>query len=237
MDNCNRDRDDAQHCETRNVAVRATGALSVDGRQNGGIAVHGWDRPDVQVVALIQARAETDAEARDIARQITVLAQGAEVRADGPRMDGGHESWSVSYEIFAPRGTALALTASNGGISVESIASRMELNTVNGGISLTDVGGDVRGTTTNGGITATLSGNRWSGNGLDLRTSNGGVRISIPSTYSANLEAETMNGSIDVDIPVTVQGRLGRQLSTQLGAGGPLIRAVTTNGGVSIRRE
>jgi hypothetical protein len=234
MDNC-RDRNDAVFCEVRNVNLAATGALSVDGRDNGGISVHGWNRTDVQVIAMIQVRDESDAAARDVARQINVVAAGSEIHADGPR-EGRRQSWSVSYEIYAPRGTALALTAANGGLSVESIEARMELTTVNGGISLTDVGGDVHGTTTNGGITADLRGDRWRGTGLDLRTSNGGVKISLPSSYSANLEAETVNGGMNVDFPITVQGRLGKRLSTQIGSGGPTIHATTTNGGVVIRR-
>jgi DUF4097 and DUF4098 domain-containing protein YvlB len=234
LDNC-RDRDDAVYCEVRNVTMAATGALSVDGRDNGGISVHGWNRNDVQVVAMVQVHDETDADARAIAKQINVVAAGSEIHAEGPR-EGRRQSWSVSYEIYAPRGTALALTAANGGLSVEAIEARMELTTVNGGISLNDVGGEVHGSTTNGGITASLSGSAWRGTGLDLRTTNGGVRITLPSDYSANIEAETMNGGMNVDFPITVLGRLGKRLSTQIGRGGPLIRAITTNGGVSIRR-
>jgi hypothetical protein len=40
-----------------------------------------------------------------------------------------------------------------------------------------------------------------------------------------------------MDFPVRVQGRLGRDLSTDLGSGGPTIRAKTTNGGVTVRRR
>jgi DUF4097 and DUF4098 domain-containing protein YvlB len=131
----------------------------------------------------------------------------------------------------------LALTASNGGISVDGINARMNMETVNGGLKVFDVDGDVRGSTVNGGITAELSGDRWRGSGLDLRTSNGGVHLYIPSNYSALLETGTVNGGMDVGFPMTVQGQLGRTLTTQLGNGGAMIRAVTTNGGVSIRRR
>ena len=75
------------------------------------------------------------------------------------------------------------------------------------------------------------------GTGLDLRTTNGGVRLRIPEGYSARLETGTVNGGIDIDFPVTVQGRLGREFTTTLGGGGPLVRAETTNGQVRISRE
>jgi hypothetical protein len=40
-----------------------------------------------------------------------------------------------------------------------------------------------------------------------------------------------------VDFPVTVQGRLRGHLETTLGSGGPKLRAMTTNGGVTIRQR
>jgi hypothetical protein len=38
-----------------------------------------------------------------------------------------------------------------------------------------------------------------------------------------------------IDFPITVTGRIGREITTNLGQGGPLVRAVTTNGSVAIR--
>ena len=237
LDNCRRNRsDNAQFCEVRNFTMPVSKALTVDGRDNGGITVHAWDKNEVQVVAMVQAQAESEQEARDIARQVVVAGANGSVRAEGPR-SARRQSWSVSYEVWTPRNTELALTASNGGISVDGIEARMNLETVNGGLSLTDVDGDVRGVTTNGGITAQLGGDRWRGSGLDLRTSNGGVHLVIPSNYSAVLETGTVNGGLDIGFPVTIQGAIGRQFSAQLGGGGATIRAVTTNGGVSIRRR
>jgi DUF4097 and DUF4098 domain-containing protein YvlB len=208
--------------------------LNVDGRQNGGITVHAWDKNEIQIVAMVQAQAETEADAQAIARQITISSSNGQVQAQGPETER-RQSWSVSYEVWAPRATELGLTAHNGGISVDGIEARMNLQTTNGGLDLRDVAGDVHGVTTNGGITADLGGDRWRGNGLDLRTSNGGVELRIPTNYSATLETGTVNGDLDIRIPMTVQGLLGRQISTQLGGGGAIVRAMTTNGGVSIR--
>ena len=54
LDNCRRNRSDyEQFCETRNVAVSAVRSLVVDGRENGGITVHAWDKAEIQVVAMI----------------------------------------------------------------------------------------------------------------------------------------------------------------------------------------
>ena len=47
---------------------------------------------------------------------------------------------------------------------------------------------------------------------------------------------DTVNGNVSVDFPVTVQGRITRELSVNLGSGGATVRAMTTNGGVRLRR-
>ena len=47
-----------------------------------------------------------------------------------------------------------------------------------------------------------------------------------------------MNGPMMLDIPVTVQGRLDfHHIATDIGAGGPPVRAVTTNGPVTVRND
>jgi DUF4097 and DUF4098 domain-containing protein YvlB len=89
----------------------------------------------------------------------------------------------------------------------------------------------------NGGLSIDLAGAGWDGGGMDVRTTNGGVTLSIPENYSAHLETGTVNGGLKTDFPITLQGEVKRELSLDLGGGGQTIRAVTTNGGVSIKRK
>ena len=230
------DDDDRDHyCELKEQRMPATGSLNVDGRQNGGITVRGWDQRDVLVRARIQTWARTEERAKEMAGEITIEATDGRVRATGPTTER-RSSWSVSYEIFVPRSYNLSLETYNGGIRVRDVRGRMDLSAHNGGLHLDGVGGDVRGSTTNGGLHVELEGQKWEGEGLDLRTTNGGVSMTIPSDYSATLETGTVNGGMSIDFPITVQGRITRRLTTQLGSGGPTIRAITTNGGVRIRR-
>jgi len=238
LDNCRRNQGrNEQFCEIRSFTLPALKGLVVDGRENGGVTVHGWDSNQIQVVAMIQSQAQSESEASAIAKQVAVATNNGSIQASGPSRNNRDESWSVSYEIWAPRNTDLAITASNGGIGVDGINARMELGTVNGGLNLTGVDGDIRGRTVNGGVSADLSGDRWRGAGLDLRTSNGGVNITLPANYSAILETGTVNGGLNLGFPVTIQGTVGKQFTTQLGGGGATIRATTTNGGVTIRRR
>ena len=223
-------------CEVRIERLRPRGRLAVDGAQNGGIAVQGGDRGETVVHARVTAEASSEAGARDLARRVRIVTAGDSVYADGPR-GGRGSSWHVSYVVEVPRRTDLAVMAHNGGVEVRGVTGRMDLSTENGGMSLTDLGGDVRARTTNGGLRVRLGGARWDGQGLDAETHNGGVRLEIPDGYAARLETGTVNGGFQTAIPITVQGRVGRQLSTDLNGGGPTIRATTRNGGVELRRR
>lgn len=227
-------RSGSRVCAMRDLTVPATGALSVDAGPNGSIRINGEDRRDVQVHARVTAWGSDEAEAERIASEVTIRSDGT-LRAEGPEQRG-RSGWSVSYDVLAPRETNLTLEAHNGGIAVADIRGDLAFETTNGGISVDRVAGNVRGRTTNGGVDATLSGDTWDGAGLDLRTTNGGVRLRVPENYSARLETSTVNGGLDVDFPVTVTGRIGREISTTLGEGGPLIRAATTNGQVRVSR-
>ena len=211
------------------------GTLHVDGRVNGGISVVGTARRDVLVRARIEAHARTRERAEELAHAVQVHTSGDRVYAEGPDT-GNREWWSVEFEVEVPARSDLDLVAHNGGIAVAEVTGTLRMETMNGGIHLDAVGGDVTAETTNGGLTVDLDGDRWQGKGLDATTTNGGVRVLVPASYSAHLETGTVNGGVDIDFPVTVQGRIGRRISTDLGRGGPTVRVMTTNGGVSIRK-
>jgi len=225
-------------CEVRNVPMRLSGrSIAIDGQQNGGITILGWDRDAVQVTARMQAQDRTDAGAREVLSRIRIVADGRGVRAEGPSMDGDYVGWSVSYSVNVPRRFDLDLEAHNGGLSVAGVSGKLVLDTHNGSVALVDVGGDVRAHTQNGSLNVQLTGTQWDGSGLDAETQNGSVRLAVPAQYAAQLETGTVNGTIRTDIPVTVSGRISRRLSIPLGGGGRPVRAVTTNGSVSITRR
>jgi Putative adhesin len=226
-------------CEVRDTRLPAPGGtLTVDASPNGGIRVEGWDQADVLVRAVVQTWADNDADARALLPEVHVTAAGTTVSADGPRRGDGsgrrERGWLVSYRIWAPRQTAVALTALNGGVSLHGMRGASRFTTQNGGVTLDDMAGDVSGRTQNGGVNVRLAGERWSGAGLDVETTNGGVSLALPKGYSAALDVSTVNGGFRTDVPMTVQGRIDRRVQATLGSGGPLVRVRTTNGGVKI---
>lgn len=233
-DNWNNDRL-ANHCEIKELRLPPSGTVTVDGRQNGGVSVKGWDQNEILVKARIQTAAPTQAEADELARQVSIETGGIKIFANGPENRRNYH-WSVSYEVFVPRRSNLSLVAHNGGIAIADVNGQLEFQALNGGVVLRRVGGNVKGSTTNGGLVIELGGDRWDGETLDVSTTNGGISMTVPENYSAHLETGTVNGHVSVDFPVTVQGRITKELAVNLGSGGATVRAMTTNGGVRIKR-
>jgi hypothetical protein len=224
------------HCEVREETLAGGNPLDVDATPNGGIRVRGWDRSDVLVRAHIVGYADEYDQARQIASQVQIETGGGRVRARGPqRLDDAY--WTVSFELNVPQRSALTLHTLNGGISVRDLNGAVTFKATNGGVRLENVAGEIRGDTSNGGLTIELTGDRWDGSGLDVATHNGGINLTLPSQYSAELETGTTNGGLRIDFPITVQGDVGRHITTTLGGGGARIRAMTHNGGVNIRRR
>lgn len=232
------DRDDwgERFCSIESRTIEAGGVIRVEAQPNGSVTVVGIDGNQIRLTAKIQARGRTEKRARELGEAVRIVLNQTSIEAQGPKTTS-REHWSVSYELRVPRTSDLWIRSQNGGIQVTDVNGEMDLGTVNGGLTLNGLSGDVRAETTNGGVDVALEGRRWQGAGLTVRTENGGVELSIPERYSAELETGTVNGGLDFDFPITVRGRINRRVNATLGEGGPPIRVTTTNGGVSVRRR
>ena len=175
------------------------------------------------------------------AQEATAPAAPAAPKSAKP--EKGEKPEKTPRPAMAPMARAFAMAGASGsylGIDIQDVSGRTRFETVNGGVTLSNVSGDMRGRTVNGGLNVRLDGQRWEGAGLDVETTNGGVRMSMPEGYNAELTAETSNGGLVVDFPITVQGRIAgvnHRISTTLGSGGPRLQVRTVNGGVTIARR
>ncbi|HEY8227145.1 MAG TPA: hypothetical protein VIG25_17860 [Pyrinomonadaceae bacterium] len=222
-------------CVIREQTLAPGGQLSIDGRQNGGVSVKGWDQNQILVRARVQTGAPSGPEAEQLAAQVQIQTGGNKIFASGPDSRRDYH-WDVSYEVFVPRRSDVNVETHNGGIAFADVNGRIDFNAVNGGVVLRRVAGAVHGSTTNGGLVIDLAGDHWDGETLDVTTTNGGIVMNVPENYSANIQTGTVNGSVNVDFPVTVQGRISKQVSFNLGSGGAMVRAMTTNGGVRVQK-
>jgi DUF4097 and DUF4098 domain-containing protein YvlB len=243
MDNCQSDRGDwgrrdSIYCEIRTATARPSGeTVSMEGLRNGGVAVTGWNSNEIVVKTRIRAKGRSMADAKALAGQIRTVISGSTITVDGPRYDDDENQWSASLVASIPSRSNLRVETRNGPVSVTKVSGDIDLQTRNGPMALNELAGSVKARTTNGPLSISLTGTKWDGSGLDARTTNGPLTISVPENYSAHLETGTTNGPVSLGFPVTVQGRINRDISTDLGSGGATIRAMTTNGPLTLRRK
>ena len=232
----NYDRDREVFCEVRELRESGASRLEALDIANGSVSVTGSSRRDITVQARVVATAESDSEARSLARDVSVTLDNGRLRSNGPESER-RRSWSVSYRVEVPSSFDVNLETSNGSVAVEGVKGRIDMESSNGSVRLTDVGGRVNARTSNGSVQVTLSGKYFDGEGMTVVTSNGSARLDVPNDFNAHLIAGTNNGSMTLDIPVSVQGRISKRIDTNLGSGGATIEMRTSNGSLRIGRR
>ncbi len=211
--------------------------LSIDTRKNGGVRIRGWERNEIFIRACVQAAGSDTDEARARTAAVRIESVEGVIRAVSPSDADGSYSFGASYDIRVPANTDLTIKTNNGGINISGISGSIEFDLNNGGAIFDKIQGDVRGQTVNGNLTFNLSGDKWEGGGVDARTTNGNVLITTPENYSARIETGTRRGNFRVNFPIEKTRDNNYTLNLDLGAGGAIIKAQTTNGQVSIRRR
>ena len=225
-----------RHCEVREEILTGQKALDVDPGRNGGVHIRGWSGPDVRLQTRVEGYAGAASRARALVSAVRVTSLAGRLRTDGP-MALDNEHWATYFYLDVPANTQLAINTNNGGISLEEFSGAAVLRATNGSIRVRAAAGDIRGRTENGGLHIELAGPRWEGEGLDVETRNGSVRLTVPANYSAEFETGTVHGRVQIDFPATIHSGRERRFTATLGSGGPKVRAVTTNGSVVVRRQ
>jgi hypothetical protein len=143
---------------------------------------------------------------------------------------------TVNFTVRVPAGVNFNGRTVNGKVDADGLTSDVDVKTVNGNINVSTTG-LARAQTVNGSITAVLGRADWPA-GLEFKTVNGGIDLTLPASLSARVEAKTLNGDITSDFPLTVSGTFSRRrLSGTIGSGGDRqLNLETVNGSVQIRR-
>lgn len=216
--------------------------------ENGSIEIQSWDRDQVRVHAEIDLRAGSRSAAEEAMAQLKIDAirngDTISVRTHKPKGSDGFFAWlagrhldvTVHYEITVPSRFDVDIETVNGSIDARSLDGSLRFDTVNGRIEVHDSRGTVSADTVNGSIDVEIL--EVEGNGrMTFATTNGGVRLTLPSTIAADLDASTTNGKIATNIPVSTHSVSRSRLRGTLNGGGPEIKVRTVNGSIRIDKS
>ena len=215
---------------------------------NGDVRATASSSGEVEVTATRSARRSNPA---DVRIEVVPHAGGVTICAVYPTVPGrapnscepGREGRSntrdndtvVHFDVRVPYGVGFVGRTVNGEINAESLQGDAEAHTVNGSVRLTTTGLAVANTV-NGSVNVTMGRADWP-NGATFKTVNGGITLTLPGFFNAELRAETLNGSINSDFPLTVTGQVGpRRLRGTIGSGGQELNLSTVNGSIKLVR-
>jgi DUF4097 and DUF4098 domain-containing protein YvlB len=228
--------------------------LELNASERGHITVRGWDRGEYSVETCKIAVADTNINADQIVRGISVSHSAGRLSFNGPTTDNA--DWLVYFIVHAPKDAGLdletrngpiavrdmnstiKLRATNGPIAIRDCTGNIEAHTANGPIAFTGSGGDVHLIAQNGPIALTLENDTWNGNQLEARTINGPLALAVPDTFLSGLRVET-SGHTPMSCSAapcrnafTDASRNSRVL--QMNGSSGTVRVSTENGPVSI---
>jgi type VI protein secretion system component Hcp len=150
-------------------------------------------------------------------------------------------------------------TTSNGAVKLEDTSGSAVIKTSNGSVSAEHVSGHFSAKTSNGSITASVSGEDEGGRPIELRSSNGSIKLYLedqpsaevsvttsnasitvyaPPSLQANVKADTSNSKIKTDFDVTVRGvQKKSRLEGTINGGGPQLTMDSSNGGIRLLKN
>jgi hypothetical protein len=237
--------------EERTITKSEAPILRVQADSNGGLYVEGWDK-DAYSVTLCKA-AEAGPSSESVLSQIHLSFQNGLLRISAPT---SNEHWAAHLIVRAPKASALDLQvhngpltldhvdgnlkvrAENGPVSVAGCTGELDLSSQNGPVTLEDNSGKQSVHSENGPVTLSLSGDSWSGSGIEAHATNGPVTLRVPSGYKSGVLLESEgNGPFQCSASVCSEGRKTwdeDHKRVEFGSGPAVVRVSTVNGPVSV---
>lgn len=229
----------------------------VPGRQGGS-----WKRPQLEVQIVAQVPREFHVEAQtaggsvrgtDLKGDIQLKTSGGSVRLEklqgiiqgqtaGGSIQGKDLAGKVdvstsggSIQLEEVRGEGLKARTSGGSIQLTKIDAPVNAQTSGGSIELETSATPVSASTAGGSVRAVL--HQAPKADVVLKTSAGGVQLTLPKNAAFELDAATSAGSVQSDFEVGPRGKDRSELKGSANGGGPLVKLRTSAGGIRVKAE
>jgi putative adhesin len=227
--------------EKRAVTREAAATIEIRAEQSGnritveakapkssGIGFHFNDNRSARLIVSAPAASNLVARSGDGSIDIERISGRIELRSG----DGSIRGRDLSGEVKVHTG--------DGSIRLDGIKGSLDLDTGDGSIVASGTLTSVHARSGDGGVTIRADGNSVPAGEWEITTGDGSITLELPDAFNANLDAHTGDGGVSIhDLSVSsVSGKIGKNnLRGQLGAGGPLVRLRTGDGGITLRRS
>jgi len=185
---------------------------------SGSINVIAWDRPNVDVSALVYG---ADQAAVDRTRVVTQGGSDISVKTEYSNngIFGNHNGAEVDYTIRVPKTLSVSVTNVSGPTTLNGLARDVDASAISGRLDATL-----------GRLTGTRS--------IHLNAISGRITVRIARNSSARVNASTLSGSVNLFFPSDLhQGVVGNSANGVIGAGASSMTLHTVSGAIAVEPE
>lgn len=163
---------------------------------------------------------------------------------------------SIRVELRVPRESDLDINTRDGNVKVESVHGDLKLETKDGDVRVRDAEGLLHANTGDGNVNVdgrfdTVSLRTGDGNidadlspgstpqfGWMLRSGDGNLRLRLPESFGADIDAQSGDGRVSVEFPITVSGSTGENsVRGKISGGGIAIELRTGDGDIRVEKK
>lgn len=206
------------------------GAIRLDGTEDGQLARFTFAK---------RARGEDVAAARRTLERVTLEEAGDAQIYQYVMRSRATERSAVDVQGTVPRDVAVRIQWESGTVALSNVAGPIRVRAQGGVVQIAGAGATVDVETRNGGMDVAMA-RLPDTSRVHLRTANGDLTLTLPTTTSARVDARTDAGDINIDA-LSFAGRqlsplgAGARFEGRLGTGDAQVELRTENGAIQLR--
>ena len=234
------------------------GTVSIVGAPHGSIAIEGWQRNEVEVVADIELQATTEEDLKRLStvngflfdedlNHVRILTTGTHDRAFMRRAAKDFPKkllslpWKIDYRLRVPVASDVEIDAGRGPIKFVGVEGALRVAATESGTNLVLTGGTVNAVVAAGTVNVRIPVRSWRGGGAEIRLASGSLVVELPAGFNGDIDAEILRtGSIeDATGGLEKRERPGiteRQVKARSGAGGAYFHFVVGDGTITFKK-
>ncbi len=228
------------------------GTVTIIGAPKGSVTLEGWPRSEVEVVAEIELKAETEADLDRLAavnnfsfdddtNHISILTIGTHDRSYMKKTAKNFPKnllnlpWKIDYKIKVPVVTDVEINAGHGPVNISAVEGALRLSATESETVMTLGGGVVSATITAGNVRLIVPVRSWRGGGADIRIAAGVLNVELPPGFNGDIDADILRTGKIVDNFGQLETRqkpgiTERVVRARAGAGGAFFKFTVGDG-------
>ncbi len=191
------------------LAFGAGGTLSLTGAPEGSVRIEGWNQNQVQIDAVIELNAPTEADLDTLASvtgfvleeslgKTSIISIGTHdknylkrVAKKFPKQLRGLP-FRIDYVVKVPRYCDLMIDGGKGDLQISGVDGVIKVNFLDSNARFDLIGGAVMATVGGGTVDVTIPNRNWRGRLADISLTSGTMNVNLPPSLNAEIDASVL---------------------------------------------